>query len=82
MMDVEDGMLAVGCPRCGMSGPVSVDGDPDEARAGWIHLCGRACTGCRKGLIKRYTERVQELKDELAAALQEAEHGKGVEGRA
>jgi hypothetical protein len=50
-----------------MSGPVSVDGDPEEARRGWEILCARMCSHCRKNLIKHFTQRIKELKAELEA---------------
>jgi len=56
LAEVEDGMLTVACPRCSMSGPVSVDGDPEEARRGWGSLCSRMCNHCRRVYIKRIIE--------------------------
>ena len=75
--EVDDGMLCVACPRCGMSSAISVDGDPDEAVAAWMHLHRKICTGCRKWLIARYTTRVKELKNEIAV-LKEASNGKSM----
>ena len=50
---VEDGMCCVACPRCGMSGPISVDGDEDEAARGWEILCRKMCRNCRQVYIQR-----------------------------
>lgn len=66
LAEVEDGMLTVACPSCSMSGPVSVDGDPEEARRGWEILCSRMCSHCRKNLIIHYNQRIKELKAEIA----------------
>ena len=54
--EVEDGMLTVACPRCSMSGPVSVDGDESEAVRGWEILCSRMCNKCRRVYIRRILE--------------------------
>ena len=67
LAEVEDGMLTVACPSCSMSGPVSVDGVPEEAKRGWEILCSRMCSHCRKNLIRHFTERIRELKAELEA---------------
>ena len=59
-------MLTVACPSCSMSGPVSVDGDAEEAMRGWEILCSRMCSHCRKNLIVHFTRRIAELKARLA----------------
>ena len=51
--------------------------DEALAVAAWMHLHRKICTGCRKWLIARYTARVKELKNEIAA-LKEAINGKGM----
>ena len=60
-------MLTVACPSCSMSGPVSVDGDPEEAKRGWEILCSRMCSHCRTNLIRHFTQRIKELKAETAS---------------
>ena len=56
------------CPRCGMSGPESVDGDPKEAKNGWEYLHGRMCRECSRHLLRR----IRQLKAELEALKREA----------
>ena len=80
LAEVEDGMLTVACPSCSMSGPVSVDGDPDEAVRGWEILCSRMCSHCRKNLIRHFTGRIRELKAELEALKREAPPDRQSEG--
>ncbi len=58
---VEDGMCCVACPRCGMSGPISVDGDEDEAVRGWEILCRKMCRNCRQVYIQRLIELRKQL---------------------
>ena len=62
--DVEDGMKTVACGSCGMSGPISVDGDEDEARRGWEILCSKMCRHCNKNLLETIRQLKQELKHE------------------
>ena len=72
LAEVEDGMCCVACPRCGMSGPISVDGDEAEAVRGWEILCSRMCSHCRTNLIKHFTQRIKELKAEVEVLKREA----------
>lgn len=53
LAQTDGGGLTVACPRCGMSGPESVDGDEAEAVRGWESLCSRMCNKCRRVYIKR-----------------------------
>ena len=61
--DTAEGGKVVACPRCGMSGPESVDGNAKEAKNGWEHLHGKMCRKCSKHLLRR----IRELKAEIEA---------------
>ena len=62
LAQTEGGGLTVACPRCGMSGPESVDGDAKEAKNGWEYLHGKMCRRCSRHLLRR----IRELKNEIA----------------
>ena len=68
MADTAEGGKAVACPRCGMAGPESVDGDAKEAKNGWEFLHGKMCRKCSRHLLRR----IRELKAELQALKREA----------
>ena len=61
---VEDGMCCVACPRCSMGGPVSVDGDEEEASIAWNALCRKLCRNCRQVYIRRIIELKHRLQRE------------------
>ena len=61
--DTAEGGKVVACPRCGMSGPESVDGDVREAKNGWEYLHGKMCRKCSRHLLRR----IKELKAEIEA---------------
>lgn len=61
--DTDEGGKTVACPRCGMSGPESVDGDAKEAKNAWEYLHGKMCRKCSRHLLKR----IRELKAEVEA---------------
>lgn len=64
---VEDGMCCVACPRCSMGGPVSVDGDEEEAVQAWNSLCRKLCRNCRQV----YIQRIKDLRRRLASMEEE-----------
>ena len=51
--ETAEGGRVVACPNCGMSGPESLDGDPEEAVRGWELLCRKMCRNCRQVYIQR-----------------------------
>ena len=63
LAETDGGGLTVACPRCGMSGPESVDGNAKEAKNGWEYLHGKMCRKCSRHLLRR----IRELKAEIEA---------------
>ena len=63
LAQTDGGGITVACPRCGMSGPESVDGDAKEAKNGWEYLPGKMCRHCNRQLLKK----IKELKAEIAS---------------
>ena len=61
--ETAEGGRVVACPSCGMTGPESVDGDPEEAVMGWEALCRKMCRNCR--LV--YIQRIKDLRRRLAS---------------
>ena len=76
IVETDAGGFTVACGACGMSGPEGIS--EDEAAKAWsVFTTYSCCCGCRRKLVKRYTARVRELKNEIAA-LKEASNGKGM----
>ena len=62
--ETAEGGRVVACPRCGMSGPESVDGDEEEASRAWNALCRKLCRNCRRVYIRRILELRRRLQQE------------------
>lgn len=61
--ETDIGGYVVACGCCGMSGPEAPYRGVAIRR--WQVLCSRMCSHCRQNLIRHFTVRVRELKEEL-----------------
>lgn len=68
--ETDIGGYVVACGCCGMSGPEAPFVGVAIRR--WQVLCSRMCSHCRTNLIRHFTGRIRELKDEIEALKREA----------